>query len=69
MTLSFFILSYIDSLVCVKFYYTTPIYPKKATYRDGNGVITKAFDFDESGDYEYLYIYENGEIVETKKIG
>ena len=45
------------------------IYPKKATYRDGNGVITKAFDFDESGDYEYLYIYENGEIVETKKIG
>ena len=37
--------------------------------RDGNGVITKAFDFDESGDYEYLYIYENGEIVETKKIG
>lgn len=45
------------------------IYPQKATYRDGNGVITKAFDFDESGDYEYLYIYENGEIVETKKIG
>ena len=45
------------------------IYPKKATYRDGNGVITKAFDFDESGDYEYIYIYENGELVETKKIG
>lgn len=44
-------------------------YPKKMTCRDENGQITKVFEFDETGDYSFLHIYENGELAETKKIG
>lgn len=44
-------------------------YPKRAVYYNAKGKITKAFDFDESGDYKYLYTYENGELVGTKEIG
>ncbi len=43
--------------------------PKTKTYRDADGNITLSYDFDETGDYSYLHIYENGEEVETKKIG
>lgn len=44
------------------------VYPKKKICRDANGQITKVFEFDETGDYSYLHIYENGELAETKKI-